>query len=88
VVRALLCEPKILILDEPANRLHSLCEEFIQGALNWLRRHYTMLMIAQRLSTVARAHWIILLNEGRVTEQASQAEPPGGRLPFSQAPRR
>jgi ABC-type multidrug transport system fused ATPase/permease subunit len=51
VVRALLCEPKILILDEPANPVHSLCEEFIQGALNSLRRHYTMLMIAQRLST-------------------------------------
>lgn len=34
-----------------------------------------MLMIAQRPSTVARAHWIILLNEGQVTEQASQAEP-------------
>jgi ABC-type multidrug transport system fused ATPase/permease subunit len=46
-----------------------------------------MLMIAQRPSTVARAHWIILLNEGRVAEQASQAEPLVGRLPFGQAPR-
>ena len=71
MLRALLCGPKILILDEPANRVHSLCEEFIQGALNWLRRHYTMLMIAQRLSTVARAHWIILL-----TKAGSQSKLP------------
>ena len=40
------------MLDEPANPLNSLSEEFIRDALNWLRRHYTMLMIAQRLSTV------------------------------------
>jgi ABC-type bacteriocin/lantibiotic exporter with double-glycine peptidase domain len=39
--------------------------------LNWLRRHYTMLMIAQRLSTVARAHWIILL-----TKAGSQSKLP------------
>jgi hypothetical protein len=34
------------MLDEPANPLNSLPEEFIRDALNWLRRHYTMLMIA------------------------------------------
>jgi subfamily B ATP-binding cassette protein MsbA len=74
LVRALLCRPKFLILDEPANPLNSLSEEFNQHALNQLHRHYTMVMIAQRLSTVTRAPWIILLNEGLVTEQGSQAE--------------
>jgi hypothetical protein len=76
VVRALLCRPKILMLDEPANPLNSLPEDFIRDALNWLRRHYTMLMIAQPLSTVRPGALDHSGAERRpVTEQASRRNP-------------
>jgi hypothetical protein len=76
------------MLDESANPLNSLPEEFIRDALNWLRRHYTMLMIAQRLSTV-RPGALDHSTERRPGQRSKlPGGTPGGRLPFSQAPRR
>ncbi|HBX70055.1 MAG TPA: ABC transporter ATP-binding protein [Chloroflexi bacterium] len=72
--RALLANPRILILDEATSSVDTQTENIIQDALNRLLQDRTAFVIAHRLSTVVNADLIVVLDEGRIVEQGSHAE--------------
>ncbi len=74
IARALAAEPKILILDEATSHIDSETEVLVQRALTALHGHVTVIAVAHRLSTVAQADQIIVLNHGRVAERGRQSE--------------
>jgi ABC-type multidrug transport system fused ATPase/permease subunit len=74
IARALLQNPAILVLDEPTSALDPESERQVQEALARLTRSRTTLIIAHRLRTVASAHRIVVIAEGRVVEQGSHDE--------------
>jgi ABC-type transport system involved in Fe-S cluster assembly fused permease/ATPase subunit len=74
IARAILKDPAILVLDEATSALDSQTEAEVQAALDAAARGRTTLMVAHRLSTVAGADEIIVLDEGRVAERGSHAE--------------
>lgn len=72
IARALLIQPKILVLDEVTSALDVRSERFINDTLRRLKA--TKLIIAHRLSTVRRADVIAVVEGGRVVEMGSRAE--------------
>ena len=74
IARTLLKNPPILIFDEATSALDSANERAIQAELRSAAQGKTALVIAHRLSTVADAHAIVVLDQGRVVEQGSHAE--------------
>lgn len=68
IARALLADPSILILDEATSNLDSESEGLIQDSLQTLMRGRTCFIIAHRMSTVALADRIVVLEDGRITE--------------------
>jgi ATP-binding cassette subfamily B protein len=74
IARAILAEPRILILDEATSNLDTESEQLIQAALATLLTGRTTFVIAHRLSTVRRADLILLLEEGRIIERGTHAE--------------
>ncbi len=68
IARALLAEPRILILDEATSAVDSLTEAKIQRALDELMKDRTSFVIAHRLSTVRRADLTLVLKQGRLAE--------------------
>ncbi len=74
IARALLRDPRILILDEPTSALDARSEHLLQSALDNLMAGRTTFVIAHRLATVQRADRILVLDEGRVVEQGTHLE--------------
>ena len=69
IARALLADPRILILDEATSLVDTEAEQEIQRALEDLKRDRTTFVIAHRLSTVRNADKIIVLDDGRIVEE-------------------
>ena len=74
IARAILCDPKILILDEATSSIDTQAESQIQQALARLVKNRTTLAIAHRLSTLRQADRLIVLEEGRIAEMGSHDE--------------
>ena len=74
VARALICEPKIIIMDEATSSIDSITESMIQDALDKLLIGRTAIIIAHRLSTIRLADQIFLIENGRVAEQGTHSE--------------
>jgi ATP-binding cassette subfamily B protein/subfamily B ATP-binding cassette protein MsbA len=74
IARALLADPKILILDEATSNLDSESERLIQSSLAILLKHRTAFVIAHRLSTIIHADQILVLDGGRVAQSGTHAE--------------
>ena len=73
IARALLRDPRILILDEPTSALDARSEHLLQSALDILMRGRTTFVIAHRLGTVQRADRVIVLDRGRIVEEGPHA---------------
>jgi ABC-type multidrug transport system fused ATPase/permease subunit len=74
IARAVLKNPKILILDEATSSLDSESERLVQDALEKLMKGRTSVVIAHRLSTVRKADQILVLDQGKLIEQGSHVE--------------
>jgi ABC-type multidrug transport system fused ATPase/permease subunit len=74
IARALLAEPRLLILDEATSSLDSESEAMIQDGLQKLRRRRTTFVIAHRLSTIRSAHQILVVEGGVIVERGTHAE--------------
>ncbi|MBS3750440.1 MAG: ABC transporter ATP-binding protein [Anaerolineales bacterium] len=74
IARAILADPRILILDEATSSVDTRTETLIQAALDRLLSHRTSFIIAHRLSTVRNADIIYVLAEGEIVEQGSHTE--------------
>lgn len=72
--RALIADPRILILDEATSSVDTSTEKLIQTALEVLMRGRTSFVIAHRLSTIISANQIILLHHGEIVERGTHAE--------------
>ncbi len=74
IARAILADPKILILDEATSNLDTESERLIQSSLRALMAGRTSFVIAHRLSTIAHADRIVVLENGRIIEQGRHEE--------------
>ncbi len=74
IARAILKDPRILILDEATSSLDSESEALVQEALEHLMAGRTSFVIAHRLSTVVNADWVLVLNQGQVVEQGTHTQ--------------
>ncbi len=74
IARAILADPRILILDEATSSLDSESEAMIQHGLSFLMQGRTTFVIAHRLSTIRRAEQILVIEEGRILERGTHEE--------------
>ena len=74
IARAILTDPKVLILDEATANIDTVTEVLIQQALERLLFERTAIVIAHRLSTVRKADWIYVIDQGRIREQGTHVD--------------
>lgn len=74
IARALLANPKVIILDEATSNLDTESETFIQKSLDGLMRDRTTFVIAHRLSTIRKANQILVIEEGEIVERGTHDE--------------
>ena len=74
IARALLRNPRILILDDALSSVDTLTEEKILTGLGAVMRGRTVILISHRVSTVRQADRIVVLEKGRIVEQGTHAE--------------
>ena len=74
IARAILSEPRILILDEATSSLDSESEALIQQGLSYLMQGRTTFVIAHRLSTIRRADQILVMEQGQIVERGTHRE--------------
>ena len=72
--RALLADPRILVLDEATSSVDTQTEQIIQKALHRLLKGRTSFVIAHRLSTITSADRIVVIHDGKIVEQGTHAE--------------
>jgi ABC-type multidrug transport system fused ATPase/permease subunit len=74
IARALLANPKVIILDEATSNLDTESESYIQKSLNVLMKDRTTFVIAHRLSTIQQADQILVIEEGNIVERGTHSE--------------
>ncbi len=74
IARAILADPRILILDEATSSLDSESEAMIQDGLNFLMKGRTTFVIAHRLSTIRRADQILVVEQGEIVERGTHEQ--------------
>lgn len=74
IARALLADPKIIILDEATSNLDTESESFIQKSLQELMKDRTTFVIAHRLSTIQKADQILVIEDGNIVEKGQHDE--------------
>ncbi|RMA82368.1 ABC transporter ATP-binding protein [Umboniibacter marinipuniceus] len=74
IARALLKDPRVLILDEATSAVDNETEAAIQRSLTQIREGRTLIMIAHRLSTIVDADQIVVLDKGRIVQQGTHSE--------------
>ena len=74
IARALLRDPRILILDDALSAVDTLTEERILTQLAGVMRDRTVILISHRVSTVRQADRIVVLEKGRIVEQGSHTQ--------------
>jgi ATP-binding cassette, subfamily B, multidrug efflux pump len=73
-VRAMVYDPKIIVLDEATSSVDTETEEMIQKAIEKLMKGRTSIVIAHRLSTIQKAHQILVLDKGEIKEKGTHEE--------------
>ncbi len=73
-LRAYVCNPSILILDEATSSIDTYSEELIQNATETITKDRTSIVIAHRLATIVNADLIIVMDKGQIVEQGNHAE--------------
>jgi ATP-binding cassette subfamily B protein len=74
IARALLIDPRVLILDDATASVDATTEAGIRAGLREVMRGRTTIIIAHRLSTIALADEIVVLDHGRITSRGTQSE--------------
>ncbi|WP_323787657.1 ABC transporter ATP-binding protein [Psychroserpens sp.] len=74
IARAILADPKIIILDEATSNLDTESEALIQKSLSQLTKNRTTIVIAHRLSTIRKADQILVIENGRIAERGTHDE--------------
>jgi ATP-binding cassette subfamily B multidrug efflux pump len=74
IARAIVLDPRMLILDEATSSVDTRTEVLIQKAMDKLMENRTSFIIAHRLSTIRNADWILVMDEGDIVEQGKHEE--------------